>query len=347
MSLTRRGKAVVVLFVLLALLLAPVAGGYLYLSAIGFYGESDPGKKIQLEIPRGAGTQTIGRILEENGVIESAFGFRLATYFQGGVEDIQAGRYEIPTGLTARDALTALVESGPMGEEFVNVTFPEGSWLTDFAHNIGRDTHLSEKRFLDIVQNGKVESSLKPEEIDTLEGLLFPSTYQVIKKDTEMSLATELVQEMEKQAEKAGIFDKAESLGVTPYEAIIIASMIEGEASVAGDRDKIARVIYNRLEQGIALGIDATVIYALGEHKTELTVSDLEIDSPYNTRKVAGLPPTPIGAPGFASLEAAANPADGPWLYYVLSDCDGNHAFSEDYNDFLRNKEAYQSLDCS
>ena len=347
MSLTRRGKAVVVLFVLLLLLVAPVVGGYLYLSSIGFYGESKPGKEVRLEIPRGAGTQTIGRVLEESGVIDSAFGFRLATYFQGGVEDIQAGEYEIPTGLTARDALAALVDSGPIGEKFVNVTFPEGSWLIDFAYKVGRDTHLSEKKFLDIVQNGKVDSTLKPEGIDTLEGLLFPSTYQVVKKDTEESLASELVQEMEKQAEKAGIFDKADSLGVTPYEAIIIASMIEGEASVAGDRDKIARVIYNRLEQGIALGIDATVIYALGEHKTELTVSDLEIDSPYNTRKVAGLPPTPIGAPGFASLAAAANPADGPWLYYVLSDCEGNHAFSEDYNDFLRNKDAYQSLDCS
>ena len=347
MSLTRRGKALVVLLVLVLLLGAPLVGGYLYLRSVGFYGDSDPGTEVELVIPRGAGTQTIGRVLEESGVISSAFGFRLATYFEGGVEDVQAGRYLIPTGLTPRDALTALVESGPVGARFVTVTFPEGSWLTDFAHNVGRDTHLSADEFLDIVEKGKVDSSLKPDGIDTLEGLLFPSTYQVVKKDTERGLATELVQEMEKQAEKAGIFDRAESLGVTPYEAITIASMIEGEASVAGDRDKIARVIYNRLEQGIALGIDATVLYALGEHKNELTQSDLEIDSPYNTRKVAGLPPTPIGAPGLASLEAAANPADGPWLYYVLADCDGNHAFSEDYNDFLNDKRAYQELDCS
>ncbi len=347
MSLTRRGKALLVLLVLFVVLAAPVVGGYLYLRSVGFYGESEPGDPVELVIPRGAGTQTIGRVLEENGVIRSAFGFRLATYFGGGVEDVQAGRYQIPKGLTARDALEALVESGPLGAPFVTVTFPEGSWLTDFAHNVGRDTHLSEDKFLDIVANGKVESSLKPDGIDTLEGLLFPSTYQVVKRDTERTLATELVEEMEKQAERAGIFNRAESLGVTPYEAIIIASMIEGEASVAGDRDKIARVIYNRLDQGIALGIDATVLYALGEHKNELTRSDLEIDSPYNTRKFAGLPPTPIGAPGFASLDAAAQPADGPWLYYVLADCEGNHAFSEDYNDFLNDKRAYQALDCS
>ena len=336
----------VVLFVLAVLLLAPVAGGYLYLRSIGFYGESEPGAPVELRIPKGAGTETIGRVLEEKGVIESAFGFRLANYFEGGIEDVQAGRYEIPTGLTARDALAALIESGPLGADFVTVTFPEGAWLVDIAASLGDKTHLSEKRFLDIVENGKVPSAFKPEGIDTLEGLLFPSTYQIVEKDTEQSVANRLVQEMEKQTAKLDFEAKAEALGLTPYEALIVASMIEGEASVGGDRDKIARVIYNRLEQGIALGIDATIIYGLGEHRTELFESDLQLDSPYNTRLVQGLPPTPIGAPGVESLKAAVNPADGDWLYYVLSDCEGHHAFSVDYNDFLADKRAYQALEC-
>ena len=346
MSLTRRGRAVLILFVLFVLLVVPVAGGFVYLRSIGFLGDSDPGDKVKVVIPKGAGTQTIGKVLEESGVIESALGFRLATYFGGGVEDVQAGRYEIPTGLTAKDALAALIESGPLGAEFVTVTFPEGSWLIDFAQRVGEATHLSERKFLDIVENGEVPSDYKPDEVTTLEGLLFPSTYQVVKKDTEESLAAELVQEMEKQLAKLDFEAKAEALGLTPYEALIVASMIEGEASVGGDRDKIARVIYNRLEQGIALGIDATIIYALGEHRTELFESDLAIDSPYNTRLVQGLPPTPIGAPGLESLEAAVNPAEGEWLYYVLSDCAGNHAFSEDYDDFLNDKNAYQALEC-
>ena len=344
--MTRRGKAVLVLFVLLVLLVVPVVAGAFYLRSIGFIGESNPGDKVKVVIPKGAGTQTIGRVLEESGVIESALGFRLATYFGGGVEDVQAGRYEIPTGLTAKDALAALIESGPLGAEFVNVTFPEGSWLVDFAQRVGEATHLSERRFLDIVENGKVPSKYKPDDVATLEGLLFPSTYQVVKKDTEESLATELVQEMEKQLANLDFEAKAQELGFTAYEALIVASMIEGEASVGGDRDKIARVIYNRLDQGIALGIDATIIYALGEHRTELFESDLAIDSPYNTRLVQGLPPTPIGAPGLESLEAAVNPAEGDWLYYVLSDCEGHHAFSEEYNDFLNDKNAYQQLEC-
>ena len=346
MALTRRGKALTVLLVLAVLLLAPIAGGYLYLRSIGFYGESDPGRPVELRIPKGAGTETIGRVLEEKGVIESAFGFRLANYFEGGIEDVQAGRYEIPTGLTARDALSALIESGPLGAEFVTVTFPEGAWLVDFAATLGDRTHLSEEKFLDIVQNGKVPATLKPVEIDSLEGLLFPSTYQIVEKDTERSVATRLVNEMEKQAEGLDFSAKAEALGVTPYEALIVASMIEGEASVGGDRDMISRVIYNRLEQGIALGIDATIIYGLGEHRTELFESDLQLDSPYNTRLVQGLPPTPIGAPGVESLKAAVNPAEGEWLYYVLSDCEGHHAFSVDYDDFLADKRAYQQLEC-
>lgn len=335
-----------VLLVLLFLLLAPVAGAYFYLRSIGFYGESDPGEPVEVRIPRGAGTETIGRVLEDNGVIESAFGFRLANYFEGGIEDVQAGRYELPTGLTARDALQALIETGPLGAEFVTVTFPEGAWLVDFAATLGDRTHLSEKKFLDIVENGEVPARMKPDEIDTLEGLLFPSTYQIVEKDTARSVAERLVEEMEEQTAELDFDSKAEALGLTPYEAMIVASMIEGEASVGGDRDKIARVIYNRLEQGIALGIDATIIYGLGEHRTELFESDLQLDSPYNTRLVQGLPPTPIGAPGIESLTAAVNPADGDWLYYVLSDCEGHHAFSVDYDDFLADKRAYQALEC-
>ena len=178
-----------------------------------------------------------------------------------------------------------------------------------------------------------------------MEGLLFPSTYQVIERDTPRSIALRLAEEFDKQA-GAVDFSRVEALGISPYEAIIVASMIEAEASVPEDRDRIAAVIYNRLEENMALGIDATVLYALGEHKEELTTEDLQVDSPYNTRQVTGLPPTPIGAPGAESLAAAANPAEGDWLYYVLSDCDGHHAFSVSYDEFLQNKAAYQELSC-
>ncbi len=319
-------------------------GGFVYLRSIGVNAASDPGRKVVIAIPSGATSRAIGEVLERKGIIDSALGFRIVAYLEGGAEDIQAGRYEIATGLSATDALKALLDEGPI-VEFVTVTFPEGSWLTDFASILEENTHISGEEFLEVVRSARIESRYRPDDVDTMEGLLFPSTYQVVESDDAESVARRLADEFEKQADEAGI-SRAEDLGVTPYEAITIASMIEAEAQLDEERPMVARVIYNRIDEEMNLGIDATVQYAIGEHKEELTVSDLAVDSPYNTRRYPGIPPTPIGAAGYASLEAAVNPADGPWLYYVLNDCEGHHAFSESYDEFLANKEIYQSLEC-
>jgi UPF0755 protein len=300
---------------------------------------------VRFQIPKGSSSDDIGEILKENEVIPSTLGWRLVTFFDNRAAEVQAGFYEIPTDLIPRDALDALLESGPAGEDFVTVTFPEGLWLTEMAARLERDTELSGDRFLDLVTTGKVRSSLRPQGVDTMEGLLFPSTYQVVLSDTEESVAKRLADEMLKRFARIDTA-RARDLGLTDYELVIVASMIEAETRVDEERPMVARVIYNRLAQGIPLGIDATFQYALGERKEELTVSDLAIDSPYNLRKNQGLPPTPIGAPGQASLEAAADPADGAWLFYVLADCEGNHAFSETNDEFLADKAAYQALDC-
>jgi UPF0755 protein len=345
MALTRRGRLVVFLVILLALLGVPAALANVYLRSIGLWGDSQPGPEVEIVIPRGASLNEIGQSLEDAGVVKSAFGFRLATFLEEGGEDIQAGKYSMQSGLTARDALRELLERAPEEQGIVEVTFPEGSWLTDFAAVLERDTHISGDEFLELVTSGRVRSRYLPGGEESLEGLLFPSTYQIGEKDDARSVAERLVDEFEERAEAAGI-KSAEELGVTPYEAITVASMVEAETFQDGERPMVAAVIYNRLEEGMALGIDATVQYALGEHKEELTSEDLQIDSPYNTRREPGLPPTPIGAPGMASIRAALDPADGDWLYYVLTDCDGSHSFSDDYDDFLADKAEYQSLDC-
>jgi UPF0755 protein len=344
-ALTRRGRVVVALVVLLGVAGIPALGGTLYLRSIGLWGKSEPGGTVDVVIPKGASVDQIGDVLESEGVIRSGFGFRLATFLESGDENIQAGQYEMRQGLTAGDALDDLLSQRPEGTKFVNVTFPEGSWLVDFAAVLERDTHISDSSFMKLATSGNIRSRFQPKDVETLEGLLFPSTYQIVDKDDAESVIERLVREFDKRASNVNI-ENANSLGVTPYEAIIVASMIEAEAFVDEERGKIAAVIYNRLDQGIPLGIDATVLYALGEHKESLTQSDLQIDSPYNTRRVAGLPPTPIGAPGVESLSAALEPADGEWLYYVLADCDGNHAFSESYDEFLQDKAAYRSLEC-
>jgi UPF0755 protein len=346
MSLTRRGRLTVFFGTIFVLLVGGYLGSSIYLRSIGYWGSSSPGEEVIVQIPKGAGTDEIGRILEEAGVVKSAFGFRLATFTEGGVSEVQAGKHSLQTGLTAREALAALVASRPEVEVATNVTFQENLWLEDFAERLEEDTHLSGDKFLRVLESGKVDSRYLPEGETNMEGLLFPSTYEVIERDKEVDVARRLAEEFEDQARKAGIDDVEARLGVTPYEAITIASMIEAEARFDEERPMIARVIYNRIAANDLLGIDATVYYALGEHKPSLTSEDLAIDSPYNTRLNPGIPPTPIGAAGAKSLEAAASPAEGDWYYYVVSDCEGHHAFSTNADDFAADRAAYEALDC-
>jgi len=165
---------------------------------------------------------------------------------------------------------------------------------------------------------------------------MFPDTYQIDEdlQADEAAMVARMVTLFDDVATELG-YSQAQALtGLTPYELIVVASLIEEEAKVAEDRAKISRVIHNRIAEGMKLEIDATVIYALGEHTDELTFSDLNLDSPYNTRLNPGLPPTPIAAPGRAALEAALNPVDGPWLFYVLADEDGSHFFTDDFEEF-------------
>ena len=342
--LTARGRLAAALGILLLILVVLAIPAGLWLRSVGLWKASDPGRTVVVVIPKGSGTSEIGDLLAEKGVVDSALGFRIAVYLEGDVGDIQAGRYTLNEGLSAKDALAELAK-GPHIPEIVEVTFPEGSWLEEFADTYAEATGDPREEFLDAATSGKIRSRWQPDDIDTLEGLLFPATYEVASKDDPSEMVRRLVEEFDERFQEAGA-ESADRLGITPYEAIIVASMIEAEAFVDSERPKIASVIYNRLEEGTPLGIDATIIYGLGERGRDLTDEDLATDSPYNTRENVGLPPTPIGAPGEASLEAALNPDETDLLYYVLADCEGHHAFSETYEEFLDNVDRYRELDC-
>jgi UPF0755 protein len=343
MSLTARGKFVVALGVLLGLLGVAALAGVVYLRSIGVWASTEkPGQPVEIVIPKGASAGDIGELLVENDVLESALAWRITLYLEGGGDRIEAGKYNLFKGLSPKDALGLLAEGATV--DFVTVTFPEGSWVEDFARIVGKKTHIGEDEFLDALSSGDVTSELMPAGTESFEGLLFPSTYQVVEDDTAVTLAQRIVNEMERQVEAADLSSLPQGLSV--YEGLVVASMVEGEARFDDERPMIASVIYNRLEVGETLGIDATVLYALGTHKPELTVSDLAVDSPYNTRLYAGLPPTPIGAPGRASLDAVADPAPGDLFFFVVRDCEGHHAFSETSAEFAQDKAAYQALDC-
>jgi UPF0755 protein len=185
-----------------------------------------------------------------------------------------------------------------------------------------------------------------PEDLPYLvvEGLLFPDTYQLAEESLgdELDLVLRMHRQFLTVVEDLGIEQRSADLGLTPYEVVVVASLIEEEALIEDDRGRISRVIHNRLEAGWTLGIDASTRYAVGKTAGEpLTREDLASESLWNTRVASGLPPTPIAAPGRTSLEAALNPTDGPWMYYVRTDegdVAGAHTFAVTADEFERAK---------
>jgi UPF0755 protein len=337
----RVARWMVAISVLVAIALVVVGGAGLWVK-----GKVDPsgppGRTVALEIPRGATTSQIADRLAAADIISSAEVFRWYLRIKGG-GPFEAGQYHLKVNSAMGDVVDVL-EHGPDLPPAVNLTIPEGLWVSEVAKRIGKVEHLDPAKFLALAQGGTIRSTFQPADVTSMEGVLFPDTYRVEDTEDEAAVLKRMVDTFDQVAGDLGYADAKAKVGVSPYEAIIVASLVEAEAKVDDDRAKIARVIYNRLEQGIPLGIDATFYYLLGEDRkgTGLRQSDLEIDSPYNTRTHAGLVPTPIALPGKASLEAALNPAPGPWLYYVLADKEGRHAFTDDYNQFLRDKRAAQ-----
>lgn len=293
-----------------------------------------PGEEVAITVARGMSTSDIADLLEREGIIASATAFRAYVRLNG-AGTIEAGDYTVRRNDSLSNVLSVLEGGAAAEDPGVRLTVPEGLTLAQTAERVGQVPGRSAATFLDLAAGGSIRSAFQPETAD-LEGLVFPDTYFVLPADDETRILTRMVGSFDQVARELDIEARSALLGITPYEAVIVASMIEREARVAQDRAKVARVIYNRLERGMRLQIDATVQFALGEQKDILLFKDLEIDSPYNTYRVDGLPPGPIAAPGRAALEAALSPAAGPWIYYVLAEADGTHAFTESSAEFDR-----------
>ena len=301
-----------------------------------------PGEVVRVEIPLGSSTADVAAILEDRGVVSDGTIFRLYLRVFGG-GPFQAGAYDLRVNSAMGDVVDVL-DDGPLLPPAVNLTVPEALVVEEVAARVAsKIDRFSADRFLELARSGSIRSRFQPDGNSSLEGLLFPETYRVEETETEEDLLRRMVAVFDDVAGRLGYDQAQETVGYSPYEVIIVASLIEAEAKADEDRAKIARVVYNRLEQGIPLGIDATFYFHLGPDRkgTGLRRSDLDEDHAYNTRLRAGLVPTPIAMPGEASLRAALAPEPGPWLYYVLQD-ERTHAFSESYDEFLRNKRAAQ-----
>jgi UPF0755 protein len=326
----RRGRRILMVLAAFAAVVLLTAGA----AAIYVNKQINPGGKrgidVHLTIPLGSSTSHIADLLAARGVIHSATVFRWYVRVKG-APSFQAGDYTLPKN-ESYDSVIAVLKKGPE-IAFDRITIPEGFTLAQIADRVGK-TGRSAQRFLDAAQSGQVRSRFEPAGSNNLEGLLAADTYFIEAKDDEVAILQRMVQGFDTEATQLGIDQAAVRLNMTPYQIINVASMVEREAKVPEDRGPVASVIYNRLKIGQTLGIDATLVYGTG-HQI-LRQSDLDSNNPYNTRKIKGLPPTPIASPGRPSLEAAINPPTTTFRFYVLADASGKHAFASTDAEFAR-----------
>lgn len=284
---------------------------------------SKPAATTQVVIPRGATFGDIAAQLADNGVIGNALSFRILARARHEDEAVHAGAYRFPPNQTAAEVLQALLTGGAQTAAWVSI--PEGFTAIQIAERlheagVGQAAALSQY-FL------STAITVDGSRTKNLEGYLFPSTYLVPLDATPVQIEKQLTDEFFKQLPPDAP-QRAKALGISVPQGVVVASLVEREAKVDADRPMIAGVIFNRLKQKMPLQVDATIEYALPSHKADLSLADLKIDSPYNTYKVTGLPPTPIANPGRPSLEAAFHPSKTEMLYYVYCG-NGRHVFSK------------------
>jgi UPF0755 protein len=305
--------------------------------------------RVIVVIPKDSSASSIGSILEHDGVVSSGFFFEIRALVEGKRGDLHSGRFLLQHDESYATAIAALSKPPPVTIP-VKVVIPEGETRLQIAQLVAEDgltgsyTAASEHSpLLNPVAYGA------PKSTPSLEGFLFPATYDMKAGAPVSRLVSEQLTAFHERFGPEEV-RRARELHVTPYQLLTVASMIEREAQLPGDRPKIAAVIYNRLRVGMPLGIDATIYYAVEQAEGiatdthELTEAQLHIDSPYNTRTHRGLPPTPISNPGMASIEAAAHPAHVPYLYYVAgADGCGEQVFSTSYAQFEVDAAAYDA----
>jgi UPF0755 protein len=294
------------------------------------------GIEVEVEIAEGMNLTQIADLLAENGVVDDAFVFRLFVQQKGKEKNLLPGKYTLLTGSEYEDVLNTIMA----GEKIVvyKLTIPEGYTVIQTKAKI-----LSDISFIDAEQLEEAMDIEKyrqgygflDENSPNLEGFLFPKTYDVTVDYTPQNIIEMLLTQYQVETQPLD-WGYADEKGYTKYDILKIASLIEREAYIPEERALISAVIHNRLDIGMALQIDATVRYALNKWDGIVTFDDLETDSPYNTYKYAGLPPTPICSPGLASIKAALAPADANYLYYVVIDENTHeHKFSETFEEHV------------
>jgi UPF0755 protein len=333
---TPRWGRIIVALIAVAMLAA--VGWFLVSLFQPFHGDGE-GDSMRVVVPRGSTLGDIADLLERDGVVASAGFFELRARIEGRSGDLKPGPYGFRENMSY-DAVLDSLEKG-VAPNVVSVTIPEGRSRREIAPLVDglEGNYLRATRRSPLLD----PRDYRARRARSLEGFLFPATYELKKGQGVNRLVERQLEAFKRNFDEVDL-KYARSRNLTPYDVLIIASMVEREAQVARERRLVASVIYNRLRQGIPLGIDATIRYALNQWNRPLRQSELATPSPYNTRTTAGLPPGPIGNPGLASIKAAARPGRTNYLFYVVKPgtC-GEHAFSATDAEFQKDVARYNA----
>jgi UPF0755 protein len=298
-----------------------------------------PGPQVVLTVHQGESTNSVISALSQKGVIGSSLAFQISEVVHGR-PTVLPGSYALHQNLSFSDVRQVLAA----GPNIYPVNVRPGFTLSEVAQEVDSLPGHSAGGFAKAAASGAVHSSVSPPASDDLEGMLGTGIYNILPGESDTTILTDMVQRFDQDAQAAGLtVASANALGMTPYQVLTVASIVEKEGYIPVNMPDTARVIYNRLAQGTPLQMDSTVLYALGQDGGPVTSQDLKVQSPYNSYLNTGLTPTPICMPSEDALKAAVHPPAGSWLFFVLVKKDGTMAFSDTYAEQLANEQLAKS----
>lgn len=339
----------ITMWVILALLLLMAAGiGGAALYVWNGLKPTAAGEPVRIEIPSGTSAFRTAELLEDHGIIRSAFLFKYYLRYKDQGDHFQAGVYEMTPGMTNDEIIAMLNEGRTVKPKTFRFTIPEGYTIEKIADKLAAEGLIDKSAFLALADSAEARgwssaaASVPDDEklLHPLEGYLFPETYEMEAGSTETDILKRMMVELDRKLAQLpeDWQDVLDERNMTLHELLTIASLIEREVAVAEEQPIVASVIYNRLKEGMPLQIDATVQYALGETKERVLEEDLEVDSPYNTYKIPALPPGPIASPSLSAIRAALEPEETDYLYYVTKkDGSRTHLFARTFKEHQEN----------
>ncbi len=304
-----------------------------------------PHGRITVTIPPHSTSSQVGKLLAADGVISSGFFFEIRATLAGERGDLRSGIYHLQLGMSYGAVLTALTRVPPAAK-VTQLTITEGRTRQSVAALLRgqhvKGNYLAATRSSPILNLSRYGILRRPA---SLEGFLFPDTFTLVDPVKVSTLVADQLTDFKRRFAAVNL-GYASRKRLTAYDVLKVASLIEAEAATAGDRPRIASVIYNRLADGMMLQFDSTTRYATGNYNRPLTVSELHSRSPWNTHTHFGLPPTPIDSPGLASIQAAAHPAQTNYLFFFAKPCGRGTVFASNYSQFLNLGHKYAARHC-